>query len=330
MWDSIFKFVIKSSSLQPVYTKEHCIAFNQSMSACKVCKEICPHEAISFKRGKEVQIDDIDCTGCGLCVQMCPSQALETKLAYQTEVPLKCSQVKGSAQSVQCLGRLSSTDLLRLAGRKSKVTLVRNDCADCKIGTEATIEELEKSKDKARVLAKLKEREIDIEVLVEEKYDATDNPAKISRRDLLRGGLKNLQATAADALAPLDPGGDEEKTLPKEMQRHYRIIESSQPEKDDLIPWVLPRVADGCVMCPVCTKACPTGAFKREFHPEHKEGSILMLEPEKCNGCNACVKMCPTKVISLDDQITWGELSGGIQEAFYKPPYQKKDENISR
>jgi len=69
MWDSIFKFVIKSSSLQPVYTKEHCIAFNQSMSACKICKEIFRHEAISFERGKEMQIDYIASTGCGLCVQ---------------------------------------------------------------------------------------------------------------------------------------------------------------------------------------------------------------------------------------------------------------------
>lgn len=332
MWDNIFKFVAKATTVSPVYTKTNCIAFKQSMSICHACKDACPHDAISFKRGKEVQIDDVDCTGCGICVQACPSQALEPKLTYNSEVPLKCSQVKGGAQTVQCLGRLSATDILRLAGRKDNVTLVRSDCAGCKIGTEVIPELIEETISKAQTLAKIKEREVSVKVQILEKFDAADNPERISRRDLLRGGFKGLQTTASDMLAPLDPGGDEEKILPREMQRQYRIIQSSQPEAEALVPWVLPRVADGCVMCPMCTKACPTDAFKRDYEPKDKEGgSVLMLEPEKCNGCNACVTACPVKVISLDEEVTWGELSGGPLEAFYKPPYLKSDsKTVSR
>jgi len=332
MWDNLFKFVIKATNVNPVYTKEHCIAFNQSMSICSECKKACPHDAITFLRGKEVKIDEVDCTGCGICVQVCPSQALEPKHSYQSEVPIKCSQVKGGAQTVQCLGQLSPTDMLRLAGSKNTLTMVRSDCEGCKIGTERIPEFLEENIVKAKALAKVKDREISAKVQILEKFDAADNPERMSRRDLLRGGFKGLQTTASDMLAPLDPGGEEEKTLPREMQRQYRIIQSSQPEQEELVPWVLPRVDDGCVMCPMCTKACPTDAFQRDYHPKDKEGgSVLMLEPEKCNGCNACVTACPTKVITLDDKVTWGELSNGPLEAFYKPPYIKSiDGSVSR
>jgi ferredoxin len=57
---------------------------------------------------------------------------------------------------------------------------------------------------------------------------------------------------------------------------------------------------------------------------------VLMLEPERCNGCNACVKACPVKVISLDETVSWGELSGGKEEAFYKDPKEPTKGSIAR
>lgn len=323
MFDNLLKLLSNVTNVAPVYHKEHCIAAKQSVAACHACKDVCPHNAITLKRF--VEIDDVDCTGCGLCVQACPSQALEAKVNFQPGAPLKCSQVKGSAQGVQCLTRLSPTDLLRLAGSKDKVTLVRNDCANCKIGTEAVPEALNKTIDEAKKLAEFRERKIEFQILEQEKYDTTDNPDKISRRDLLRGGFRTLQTTAADALAPLDPGDPKDVALPREMQRQYAVIEQAKPEAEQIVPWVLPRVKDGCIMCPVCTNVCPTKAFSRDFKPKDKDGnelggSVLNLEPDRCNGCNACVKACPVKVISLDEQVTWEELSGGKEIAFHKQP----------
>jgi len=330
MWDNLFNFLVKTVNVTPVYTKENCIAFKQSQSSCRLCRDSCPHEAISFKRGKEVVIDDIDCTGCGLCVQVCPSQALEPKFSYQPGAPIKCSQVKGNTQSVQCLTRLSSSDLLRLASRKDKVTLARNDCAACKVGNETVPEVLDLIAQEANDFAGLRGRTIEVETLVTEKYDATDNPDPISRRELLRGGFRGLQHSAAEALAPFDPGGDNDVTLPREMQRQYRLIEGAKPEAEDVVPWILPRVAEGCIMCPVCTNVCPTKAFSRNFDPPDKDGSVLMLEPERCNGCNACVQACPMKVISLEEEVTWGELSGGKEEAFHKDPDKLSKGAVSR
>ena len=71
-------------------------------------------------------------------------------------------------------------------------------------------------------------------------------------------------------------------------------------------------------MCPVCTNVCPTGAFHRELEPVQVGGGVLKLEPERCNGCNACVTSCPVKVISLDEEVTWAELSSGTQEVYQK------------
>lgn len=134
MWENLLNFIVKASNLQPDYTAEHCIAAKQSVAACHACRDVCPHTAITIY--KEVEIDEIDCTGCGLCVQACPSQALKAKVSYQPGASLKCSQVKGGAPTVQCLTRLSPTDLLRLAGRKETVTLARGDCANCKSATK--------------------------------------------------------------------------------------------------------------------------------------------------------------------------------------------------
>ena len=138
MFDKLLNYISKATSVQPQYTAEHCLVVTRAVGGCKVCADTCPHNAITIKR--HVEIDDIDCTGCGLCVQACPSQALESSVSYQPGAPLKCSQVKGSAQSVQCLSRLQPSDVLRLASKRNKVTLVRNECEGCKVGAAATKE----------------------------------------------------------------------------------------------------------------------------------------------------------------------------------------------
>jgi ferredoxin len=330
MLDKLLNIFIKATNLQPDYTKEHCIAYKQTSTACKICQDTCPHEAISFKRNREVVIDEIDCTGCGLCVQACPSQALSTRIAVQPGVPLKCSQVKGGAQTVQCLTRLEPPDLLRLAGNQESITLVRGDCASCKIGDARVPDKLHEAFDRAQEIADFRGRPLKLDLLEKTHYDATDNPYAMSRRDLLRGSWRGLATTAADVLAPLAAEDDTKNSLPTTMQREYTVIKNASPEPDTSVPWVLPRVAEGCIMCPVCTNVCPTKAFRRDFHPAGKSGTVLLLEPERCNGCSACVSACPVHVITLDDQVTWGELSGGTQEAYYKDPRQVSAGAIAR
>jgi len=56
----------------------------------------------------------------------------------------------------------------------------------------------------------------------------------------------------------------------------------------------------------------------------------LMLEPDKCNGCDACVTSCPVDVISMDDDVTYQELTGGIQVAFEKETPTTEEQTVSR
>lgn len=320
VFDKLLNFIVKATNIQPAYTPEHCLVVTRKVGGCSVCKDICPHQAITITQ--KVEINEIDCTGCGLCVQACPSQALASSTAFQPGAPLKCSQVRGSAQSVQCLTRLRPSDVLRLASRKDKVTLVRNDCSSCKIGSSKVPEHVEKLLHEARALAEVRGRTLLTEVQQETHYDTTDNPDTVSRRELLRGGVRGTQRFSADLLAPLEIFGETEaeaKGVPIELERQLLTIRSAKPEPGTHVPWVLPRVHDGCIMCPVCTNVCPTDAFERQLTPvKDGGGGVLKLEPDRCNGCNACVSSCPVKVITLDDAVTWGELSGGTQEVYHK------------
>ena len=330
MWDNLFKFVLRAASVEPNYSKNNCIAYNQSIAACSACKDICPHDAISFKLSKEVIIDDIDCTGCGLCVQACPSQALEARLNYQSGADIRCSQVKGNTQSVQCLARLSHIDLIRLAGSKNKLVLARADCSNCDIGNGEVLDRLEQNQTKAKELANFRAKSLEIKVIETKQYNNTDNPDPISRRDLLRGGWHGIKQGASDALLPLDPGDEEDNILPKTMVYQKQIIALAKPKAQDLVPWRLPQIADNCILCPVCTNICPSNAFSRDFEPIDKDGTVLEIKPDHCNGCDACVKACPVSAITMTTQVTWATLSEGKTIAFYKDPSQANDENIAR
>src|SRR5690606_34283619 len=68
------------------------------------------------------------------------------------------------------------------------------------------------------------------------------------------------------------------------------------------------------------TRACPTDAFTRVLDPE---GGVLFLDPERCVGCDACVAACPVKVITMDDEVNYGELTGGRQEAYRSDPERR-------
>ena len=327
MLEGFFDRIFRAADVTPSYAESRCLAVKRSRDACTLCRDVCPHQAITIRRA--VEIDNVDCTGCGLCVQVCPSEALEPALHVRPGLPLRCSQVAGDAQSVTCHGRLQPTDLLRLAGGGDRVRLARGDCEDCPVGTARVLDELESVAADARALAGLHGRELRVEVFETDRFDETSTGREVSRRDLLRGGVRNLQRGAADALAPFDPGGDDD-TLPTEMQTRYRSIEVSAPDPSDRVPWRLPRIAHGCIMCPVCTQICPTDAFSRDFEPIGMDGSVLRLDPARCVGCDACVGACPVDVIDMDDDVTWSELSGGTTVAYHRGARDGPEGGVAR
>lgn len=326
--DNLFDLIFRATSVEPSYDKSLCLAAGRS-THCTKCREACPHEAITIRR--QVEIDNVECTGCGLCVQVCPTQALEPKVSYDSGASVRCSRVRGSAQSVLCLGRLQASDVLRLVGSREGVTLARGECASCPIGSAAVAEAVAAVREESLELARLHDRKVRIEIVETEEFDGDSRGDTLSRRQLLRGGWHSLQQRTGNLLAPLDPGpGPDEKGhgLPVELRRRFRILNAAQPEPEALVPWILPRVNDDCIMCPACTKACPTGAFDRLF--EEGGDGVLKLRPEQCVGCEACLTVCPVGAISMDDEVTWAELAAGQQEAYRRDSHQERPGSIAR
>lgn len=320
--DDLFSFVLRAVEVAPAYVPGRCLVVRSGKDACRACLDACPHDAVTIS--ERVEIDPVDCTGCGLCIRACPSEALADPPKLPETPALRCSQVSGDAESVRCLAQLSGPDIVRLAGGGGAVTLARGACAGCKVGGAAVPEAVARSIEDARALLAPRGRELDVHVVEVGRLDAPASVARLSRRALLGGSVKRAAQGVAEMVGPLEallPGADGGKRPaaepPPEAARRYRIIAQGQPEPETLVPWELPRVADGCILCPACTRACPTDALARDFSGPR---GALMLRPELCVGCGACVAVCPVDVMSMDARVTWGELSGGEQEAFRAGP----------
>lgn len=331
-FDDLLNYVFRAVDVAPRYEPQRCIVVSRaSRSACSACFDACPHDAVRIT--SSVEIDPVDCSGCGLCVRACPSGALETNTAYAAGSTIRCSQVAGSAQSVQCLAKLSATDLLRLAGSRSTTTLARGACSACKIGSAAVPQAVEAVISDAHALAAVQGRDLEVEVRETERLDAVEPGERLSRRQLLGGGVRSAKHAASDALAPLErllPAADVEPRhadLPKEHAHRLALIASADPEPEGLVPFRLPRVAEGCIMCPLCTKACPTDAISRDLSAAT---GALKIDPQRCVGCDACVPACPVGVISMDPEVTWAELRSGPYTAYEADPERRAQPSIHR
>jgi len=42
-------------------------------------------------------------------------------------------------------------------------------------------------------------------------------------------------------------------------------------------------------------------------------------------GCGACVPACPVKVITMDDDVSYGELTGGRVDAYRSDPERRAE-----
>ena len=71
---------------------------------------------------------------------------------------------------------------------------------------------------------------------------------------------------------------------------------------------VLAIRADGCTLCGLCAKVCPTEAFRFDEGPVV---ATLDLDRDLCVGCGHCVAICPEKVLDVERGADPGVLGEG-------------------
>jgi ferredoxin len=311
--DRVLGWLFKQVEVAPDYHQGRCLAVKGT--GCRACADVCPHDAVTV--GRRVEIDPVDCTGCGLCVRACPSGALEPAARAPVATPVRCSVVHGDAASVECLARLSPTDVLRLVDERGTVRLARGDCSACTVGDATVPDVITRTVTAAESLAGLVGAEITVdvrEVPDGDRFDVDPRVRELSRRELFRSGRDSARRAAAAALSPLEHLAGAEPArgvapLPTTWTETLRLLEAAGLEPDTRVPARLPIVEPGCILCPACTRVCPTDAFARVF--DEAGGVTLRLDPQRCVGCDACAEVCPVHVIRMEDEVTWAELSRG-------------------
>jgi ferredoxin len=293
----------------------------QAVGGCDLCLQACPHQAISIDTA--VLIGEA-CTGCGLCVQVCPTGALEypveptlASLHRQSredgQAEFFCSQVEGSGERLTCLAQLSEAALLAAAVWKVPLQLRHGRCSDCLVGSDQVLAQLRTSAD--RVQEKVAPFGFTLELELREGAADLDR----SRREALREFGRRSFSAAYDLLpAPLRlAAGEEAGDFPKEWIWRYRALRAAASSSP--LPWPVPAASDRCVLCPVCSNVCPTGALRREVVSDGGE-LVLELLGSACTGCSACVASCPTSALELvpaasaEQLQSWRELRRGRLE----------------
>lgn len=350
-------WALKQLEVTPDFSAQDCLSAHGT--ACDLCAKACPHEAITVSR--TVKIDPVDCTGCGLCVAVCPSHALSVPARKgPTPNPLRCSKVQGDGPSVTCLAKLGVSELARMAAadEDQTVRLAHADCASCPVGDATVPKVVEGTAEKARALRAVAGGELHLELKHADRLEATPDRRPVSRRDLLHGGWSQLKQAGGEAVAPLDQMLDqvtgrskagssatavrrtirtisseeltERAPLPPEHVARLRTLQQASPAPDQPVPWPLPALLDGCILCPACTRACPSDAIRRVFDGDAMGGAHLELEAARCTGCEACVQACPVGVVVMREDVTWSEVTGPTQVLHEAGPPSGPGGGVSR
>jgi ferredoxin len=332
----VMAWAFRRADVTPEFHAPTCLVHHGAL--CTACADACPHEAITITR--TVAIDPIDCTGCGLCVAACPTHALAPRTPAPTARDVRCSQVAGDAPSVTCLARLQASDLVRMGAAHERVTLGRGACDGCAVGSAEVPAAVAATVEIATALLDVHGQAPEFVVAHVERLDPSVDPRALSRRELFRAGWGQMKQAGGVAMAPLEklapeepPGASDRPPLPAEHQRRLRALEVAEPAADELVPFPLPALADGCIFCPACTRVCPTDAIRRAFddaveaaptggvggRPAHGPMRIE-LEADRCVGCGACVDVCPVHVVSMRPTVPWGEVVGGVRTVATSTP----------
>lgn len=304
-----------------------CVRALSVNSACRVCAEVCPTNAIAIN-DRLPSINQSICVGCAGCIASCPTEALALDDFNPTDFFFSFLSDESSLVSCQknipCIAALGSEHLIALCGMKKGVRLDIGHCGACSIG-EAVLNTLHGTIESVNYVLEAMESEYFVE-LVEESYMEEGITEEKDRRDFFKTfQLKKIGAYKANFEREIQMGTNEFISHTIDSSHTQDLRTKKITERRKLFFTALKRlnkpslyhVVDGeqitftsqklmdetkCTACEMCYRVCPTGALTSDMR-----NSKIDFDPFLCVKCHLCHDVCESDAITLSSSYNLKE-----------------------
>jgi len=262
-------------------------------------------------------LDLMRCQNCSLCASACrtgawlaanlPRVDLLKQAIKASRWSFACAPSCESADAiVPCLGGLDAATLAYLGKRRIPVELRgTGHCAECAHGARGRAQ-VEANLEAAAVLRRGSGEEwpaVAVATVAERKVKPDDfapGRRQLFRRLLGGGSERARDDTGAPAAEPVPDralrAGRPFVTEPREL---VQIIAKGAPagftvHEHEALPLLALAMADGCIACEACFRACPTGALQVR---ENETTWSLVFQVDACVACEVCIEVCRPGVL---------------------------------
>ena len=302
-----------------------CLHGRSSWSACSLCVDSCPGEAIEFPApGKIPTINHAKCMQCGQCLTACPVEAIESstfserrlveRMKDKEQLHIRCFLPYGYLDSLEkmadcyqlgaCLASLSPGVFFELALTR-ECEIITDYCQKCTLfkRLKPTLQEnvsaaflLLRSINKAGnfkestplFLPQLESTRIDRGELEHEQDHM------MSIRSLFASSRTSTNRQKPERLSLKETP----KHVPQWRVRTKNLWERYCYSSDTICTYKWPALEldeEHCRACGVCMQLCPTGTIRFNMaNGVFTQASV----PGNCCDCGLCISVCPEAALS--------------------------------
>ncbi len=292
-----------------------CVRVYSKSSACTLCADMCPVNAIGFMENIPKVTDA--CIDCGGCIGVCPTEAISLKNFDTLDFIFSFLEGEESLisckKNIPCLATLSVENLIALALLKDETVLDLGHCVTCEI-REPLFEQIQANIAECNSFLEAigSQKRIGAETIAfEEEKDYTEEEP--DRRDFLKRftlkGAVRSKMELDETLREIekrdvdlkDTANIRKKEIPNKRKLLFMALKrADKPENyrtfmPDAISFTsMKSVNDDCDNCSICYRICPTGALSSD-----QRGSKIDFDPLLCVKCALCHDVCEPNAIQL-------------------------------
>ena len=287
-------------------------------AVCGLCVDACPVDAIE-PAGRVPRVQKDRCIGCAACVTACPVEGAvrlpgadlvgfeaQIQALFETEPeagllvacrgapPIPQQRLPGAWLSLEvpCLSIVTPGWALQAMRVGARAVTFRGCGGTCGARAPERMEPRTAFARDALSAVGIEHSEERIRLLLPED-DGTDVDA---------------EAPAPEALAPVGEAVDRVRLREPAATASFLAGGTGALRSEGSPLGVLTIRTDGCTMCGLCAKVCPTEAFRFD---EGHVAATLDLDRDRCIGCGHCVAICPEKVLDVERGVDPGVLGRG-------------------